>query len=366
MRPRVFWALSCAASALVLASACGLELGGPGDADSGPDSGAPGDGSANDQTAPPDGPSDAMDFDIPDLGTGETETGAPCTCVPPIPNGYTVVAYDAVARPSCPPDYGMQKDLVENPTAAASTCTCSCNATPGQQPACACGANPATFNLTFDNSSACNGAQDTAAASAAPGCNNAAKSYSSTGNGLDYVKAVPAAACTPSGGTCSVPTKTTTFPQVNVSQGRSCTLTGATTSCMSGVCVPVPTAGYDVCVTKGTLDPCPVDFPKDHLAGTSVDDTRSCGPSACTCAIGGTTCGVPQLSFFDKNNCGGNDLLVTIAADGTCKPVNWGNNRATSSTRYASTPSGATCSFGGTFTPQGGLGVKSGARICCR
>src|SRR4051812_20429227 len=40
-------------------------------------------------------------YDIADLGVFETESGAPCTCVPSVPNGYTVVEYVPDQKPGC-------------------------------------------------------------------------------------------------------------------------------------------------------------------------------------------------------------------------------------------------------------------------
>lgn len=328
---------------LAALSACGLESNGP-DLGAGR---APADGAAAD--------------DRPNLDAGD----ASCTCIPPVPAGYSVVAYDQKARAPCPPGYDTPHDLVESPTAAATTCSCSCNGV-AQQPTCSCGSNPATFNLVFGSTSTCGGGSNTALASASPNCNNASKSYSASGGGLNYVKAIPAASCAAAGGSCQAATEVQTFPKATADEGRACVLAAGTRTCSLGACVPAPGGSYAVCVSNGTLDACPADFSVSRVVGTAVDDTRACGPAQCACAPSSVACAAPKLTLWDSSGCSSGSK-TTVVADSACTFIGWGNNHTTAAADYEVPTNGnATCAFGGTFTPQGGLGLVGATRVCCR
>ena len=334
---------------VALASACGLELGGPSDdPDGGPD------GSPQDVR---------QDIDIPDLGTGENEAGMACVCEPMIPTGWTVVSYSPAMRPNCPSGYATGTDLVEDPTAAASTCNCACNPTPTVAPTCSSG-NPAQFSGQWDKDNSCSGNTfSNWPAAPAPGCQMTTKACSDPPGGCDYVKATTSAPM-PSGGACAAPSVTTTIPAATASNGRTCNLTAPLGGCASGVCIVNPGPEFSICIAKTGTDPCPSSYPISHLAGTGIADTRSCGQSACGCVVGGTQCSKPTLTFYLLANCTGPSK--TITADGTCQQVGYGNAVTLLSLQYSSSASGASCGASGTYTPQGMLGVTSPTRICCR
>jgi len=308
-------------------------------------------------------------YDVPDLGVGETEAGVPCTCVSSVPSGYTIVEYVSNQRPTCTAGiYGQQQDVVENPTAQPSTCSCTCGSTPSTQPTCSCGTNPATFNISSGNGNCTDAPGQTLMASTT--CYKTSQSLNPNGNKLNNMLAAPATACTSSGGTCNAPTKTQTFPSPSVDQGRACKLTAATSTCTGGTCIPTQGGPFGLCVTNFTTAPCGGAFPVTHVVGSSVTDTRSCGPGTCSsCTLSNAgTCGTPQLLLYvGDNNCGSNGTTTTLPADNTtCTATSLGNSATFDSAKYTVSDNGAACSYsGGTFAPQGGLSVSGAFNICC-
>jgi hypothetical protein len=305
-------------------------------------------------------------YDVPDLGTGETDTGAPCTCVTSVPSGYTVVEYVPDQRPGCTTGYSASKDYVENPTAAASTCSCTCGTTPTQAPTCSCG-NPASFNVSSGKTD-CTTVPDAGTLLASTNCYKTPQTITATGGNLAEMGVSPPTACTASGGNCGAPSKTATFPKASASSGRACNLQDSIGTCSGGVCVPSQGAPFDLCVTNLTMDACPTaDFPYSHVVGDGIADTRSCGPDSCGCSIVNVgTCGTPQVELWlTSGNCSG-PPSQTLPADGTtCTPVAYGNTATFNSTAYTVSQSGGACGFSGTYAPTGSLGVTNQVRICC-
>jgi hypothetical protein len=309
-----------------------------------------------------------VSYDVPDLGVGETEAGLPCTCVSSVPSGYTIVEYVPNQRPACSTGYGSQKDYVENPTAAASTCSCTCGATPTQAPTCSCG-NPATFNISSGHGN-CTDVKNESL-QAATNCYKTAQSLNPGSQQLDDMLAAPASACTASGGACANPTKVQTIPAPTSDQGRVCNLSASTSTCSNnGICIPTQASPYGLCVTNFTMDACSdPNFPVTHVVGTGISDTRTCGPSACTsCTVTNTgTCGTPQLTLYppNENNCGGTSSITLPADNSTCTAVGLGNGATFGSAKYSVSQSGGTCGYTGTFTPQGALSVTGAFNVCC-
>lgn len=333
-----------------LVGACGLELGGLDVAgDSGTD-------------APTiDGSDMPMDIMMSDLGTGETESGAPCKCTPPLPPGWMFVAYDGMARLACPTWYASPLDVVENITASQTQCTCSCN---GVMPLPSCSGDA---NFTYGFGTANNScAKFTGTVSCNPGCKAAAVSHN--GDYGDFAFLSLSGTITPSGGACNAPTLVNSQPQASSQQGRVCTLQGAPGACGSGACVPTPSGGYGVCIAQVGATTCPAEFPNTHLVGDGIDDTRTCGPDACACTWAKGTCSPPQVrSYWGSNDCS-NKMWPSSpqAADGACKATWWvGDVGGIQSCKYTSSNSGATCSFAGSYVPQGMLAPTNVQTICC-
>ncbi len=307
-------------------------------------------------------------YDVPDLGVGETEAGLPCTCVTSVPSGYTVVEYVPNQRPGCSNGYGSSTDYVENPTSAQATCGCTCSATPTQAPTCSCGANPATFNMASGNGNCTDITGQTVVASTT--CYKTAQTYFPNGQKLNDFLAAPATACTPSGGQCGNPNKTTNIPNPSAEQGRACNLTAAMGTCTSGTCIPNQASPFGLCVTNGSVvGSCPADFPVPHTVGTSISDTRTCS-GTCGCSLTNLgTCGTPQLTLYSGDtNCGNSGTNVTTPADGTtCTFAGYGNGTTFDSAKYTITQSGGSCSNAGSnWALSGQLGVNGAITICCR
>ena len=221
-------------------------------------------------------------YDIPDLGVFETESGAPCTCVPSVPSGYTVVEYVPNQQPTCSTGYATPNNYYESPTAQPSTCTCVCGTTPTSA-SCACGNNPASFDISSGNGN-CTDLTNESVNASVGSCYTTAQTLVPNGNKLNNMLAGPANNCTAQG-TCGTPTKTTTIPSVSVQQGRTCTLTAQTTTCGGGTCIPTQGSPFSMCVTNNKNDPCPSSFPISHSVGTGVTDTRACSGQCTSCSL---------------------------------------------------------------------------------
>ena len=343
----------------ILVGACGVESGGlaPDDASTLPDVTM----SADTQMLP-DAP---MDIQTPDLGTGETESGALCTCTSAVPMGWTIVSYTQKSRPTCPAAYGAPSNLVENPTANATSCACQCGSSPATHPTCG---GTVTFGVQWgpDGSCGADGGGAMGGIMCAPGCTNGNWSFNPGNAGLDYLK-VSASKPNPSGGACGSPTTNQkTIPQSSSDAGRACRLGIAPGNCMTGLCIPTPMAPDVICIHMPGVATCPGGFPNTHYVGDTVMDSRDCGPSACQCSLSAGSCSTPLLSLYDASGCAQGDIKITAQpADGMCRQVGVGDSKTMQSAKYTSTPSGASCAFAGTFNPMGMLGLSNVQTICC-
>jgi hypothetical protein len=304
-------------------------------------------------------------YDIPDLGVFEAETG-PCTCVPSVPTGYSVVEYVPNQRPGCTANYGSSSDLLENPSTQPSTCTCSCGSTP-QSAACACGSDPATFNISSGNGN-CTDVTNESLMANVGSCYKTAQPLNPNGNKLNNMLAAPATACT-AGGTCGQPTKTSMIGSATTDQGRACRLTAPTTTCTGGTCIPIQGGPFSMCVSDGTNAACPSDFPITHNVGTGTQDNRACAGQCTTCTlVDAGSCGVPQLMLYSgDNNCGGNGSSVTIPADNsTCVSAGYAGGTTFDSSRYTISHNGGACGFTGSFALSGSFTLTGAFHVCCR
>jgi hypothetical protein len=335
----------------ILLGACGLELGGPAaDVDGGSDA-STGDG----------GGVDVMDVMTPDLGTGETESGA-CVCTDPLPDGtWTFVAYNGASRPTCPMQYGSPNDTLESPTAAATQCTCQCNGLQ-TQPTCT---GDVAFAFGFGSSNQCNTRTGTVT------CGSSCSAANAGGGGIggDYQYLSFNGVVTPTGGGCNAPTVDASVPAATSQQGRSCALEGTTGTCGALACVPDPGAMYTLCIASSAIVTCPAGYPNAHATGTAIDDTRGCGPGPCTCALDRGSCSTPSVrSYWGSSTCSGNEWANgPRAANGACVATGYtGGAGDIESCQYTSTNSGAACAFNGAFAPDGGLALQNARTICCR
>ena len=262
-------------------------------------------------------------------------------CVPPLPNGWTLTAYERDQRAACATGYQNAVDVEEGINAPAATCGCGCTTT---NPTCTGG----NVSITGGGNVACDNVTkqtDTAAA----GCN--ALTQFATNNQSISVQG-PA----PTGGSCATnPAKT--VPAVTYQhQGRTCDYTGkAGGGCSNGnVCAP-SAATASTCVSQAGTQTCPSGFPVQHLIGSTLTDTRSC--SACTCAFNAGTCN-GAATFYTDNNCTQNATSVTV--DSACHGV---GNRTWRTYKYA--PANAASCTPAAATPTGVTAFANLATVCC-
>ncbi|HEY1956802.1 MAG TPA: hypothetical protein VGH28_14380 [Polyangiaceae bacterium] len=343
--------------AAVAIAACALDESGT------PDSGAP-DVFAPDVT-PGDGGLD-VGYDVPDLGVGETESGLPCTCVTSVPSGYAVVEYDPTQQPACSPGYDASTPLDEVLSAPPAQCSCQCGAVPTTPPSCSCGTDPATFTI-HGGQSDCTGYTNQSLQASTGSCYTTSQALPVTGNGADYLLAIPTAPCVPGGGTCGAGVPSQSVPDASIAQGRACDIASPTGSCNGGVCLPTPGSGYELCITAhdaSTSCAAFTDFPEQHLVGDGVSDSRGCN-GTCGCGfVDAGSCGSPVVELWNNSgNCNGTPDVVL---DAGCTNARQGNNPTFQSAHYDVPHSGGACGTIGAYNPTGGAVVTNRYVICCR
>jgi hypothetical protein len=312
-----------------------------------------------------DAPSDA-DVHVPDAGAHETgggdagtgkDTGAdagdacttgcpppPCTCVPPVPSGWTLVAFNATSHGFCPIGYTTPTNVLVDPTnLGPSTCSCSCDVT--TQPDCYSGQVTITYGTGNCGTSA--GGFDVDGGT----CMAAALPFSASNHA---VAPIP-----PSGGSCS-PTVTETPPSPGGSMGKTCTVANAPTtgSCSAGqVCAPPGTATYALCIAQSGHVACPSDHPNAHTVGTGITG-GGCG--ACSCAAPNTSCDSPMFTVYSDGACA--TSIASMTADGTCQAVTAGV--AVASYLYTATPNTG-CVPPTQPQPTGNATLSDQGTVCC-
>jgi hypothetical protein len=258
------------------------------------------------------------------------------TCVPALPVGWTLIAYDQAFRTSCAANYGTPTDVEEGLSAAAATCGCSCSLT---KPGCT------SLLVTSGDSGTC--------------ANQSSQSVTSDG-GCTSLTSISAqnvkVSVTPSGsGTCAPDASVVKPPISYTDQGRLCELdTTPAGGCQGGLCVPDP-APYIMCVRQAGVAACPSGYPVSHVVGTKVDDTRNCTP--CTCSFDGGACG-GTATLYTGATCGATSQALT--ADGTCQST---SSQSFKSLVYQPGNTG-TCAPS-SVGPMGDAGFADPVTICC-
>jgi hypothetical protein len=301
-------------------------------------------------------------IDVPAIDVFLPGCDAGSTCVANVPGGYKIVEYVPTTLTGCTPGYGQQADLIENPTAGTATCSCGCgSSTPTSNPNCACTNNLAAFDVLYGQN--CGQANSPTELLADVNCYKMTQAIS--GN-ADALIAKPDAGCTATGGACGGSAASSSFT-VNAPKTRRCDLnTSNTPPCQAGgICVPNPTNPYVICITDGTMNPCPSNL-TTHVVGTNAVDTRACVCTG-TCGISSVgTCGNPTLTLYSSNDCttGGTNLT----ANGSSCTAGFGNNPSWQSAKYASQNSNAQCGYSGGQYVDGGVSLDSNGayRICCQ
>ena len=317
---------------IVIAGACSLESGGlTGDA--------------------------GVESGLEDRGSGMTEGGGACACVPNPGMGWTFIGYERDGADPCGGDFAMQKFAVEETMTGPAVCACVCG--PSMMDATC----TMTGNVTFDvyKNSNCNGSPDITF-TATPGCYNPSD-YNQNNQMLSAKGMAPSITVT--GGMCGAPTTNTTNVPTDLHKGQNCTLTGGLGSgCMNAgdVCVPTVAKNFALCVSNPMPNAtCPAQFPNKHRVGVGKTDNRGC--SACNC-LPDPIC-VAGARFNDQNDCTGNPAGQTFVFDGQCHTVDTGTNfngHAISS-GIAMTTQRCTAQGGG--MPTGTVALDSEYTICC-
>ena len=276
--------------------------------------------------------------DGPPLGDGSS-CASPNVCVPPLPSGWTFIAYDQAFRSACSPGYTTPTDVQEDLSAPPATCTCGCTVTP---PTCSQLTFTAGTNTTCDN-----GAKQSVTLS---GCTGLGGSVAASGS----MSAVVA----PAGGSCVPDAGISLTPVSSAYQGRLCELgTGLGGGCDGGSCVPAP-APFLMCVYQAGVVPCPAAYPTQHVVGTSVSDGRGC--DVCSCDYDAGACS-GSTTFYSTSSCGG-PTPQAIAADGGCQSITSATFKSVTFAGGAETP--ATCAPR-VSNPTGDAGFTNPATVCC-
>ena len=297
-------------------------------------------------------------YDAPDLGTGLTESGLPCSCLNPLPAGFTAVEYAPNQQVPCTSGFDGSTDYVTNPTAPGTMCSCTCGA-PTPSPTCSCAADPITFQLKdgFSNC-ALKGSTVQAINSADGGCYATSQALPDFFNHALLIDA----GCTMIGGACAgPPTQTANLPPPTALNGRACATDTPTqgTCATSDVCFPLTAAPFQQCIASLTATTCPSGFPTPYRVGLAIADTRACTGTCTACTLEGK-CSMELDLWSSSTSCGG---FGSTSIKESCGSANWSGQTVTSAS-YTVTQN-AVCGSPG-FGLTGGLDVTSPLMICCR
>src|SRR6185437_15308597 len=229
-------------------------------------------------------------------------------CVPAAPAGWSgpVFLYDGDPSqiPSCPSS---------EPTTAF-TGNGSLNAQPAECSACTCSTptvNCTPKNLDFSSNAGCSNTGGTAAQLPGDACGIILTPAGTKAYTAAAPTAAVAGACTPSGGSPTLP------PPDWTRAGLACSGGSNATGCNAGqVCAPVPPTPFvsGACVWASGDMGCPTGFTNKHTFESSVTDTRSCSPCACGAGMGSCT---GTTTVFTDALCMSTTTL-TVPNDGSC------------------------------------------------
>jgi len=294
--------------------------------------------------------------DLVDRGTGQTDGGRTCECVPAdykvLDGGWSLVAQES-GTGACPDFYVVAKTWVENPTANAASCSCACGISAGT-----CTPGTANFTLRFGSNNQCNDGSTRTANYQGAGCFDACCSVSPA----SYVR-ITGAAATPAGASCS-PMPASSIPAPTSDAAVTCSFVGATgAGCPApgDVCVPPPASPWRLCVAHadtGNLS-CPVGFPSLHRLGTSILDSRACPSCMCNLVAACTM----TATLWTNSSCTTGPIVVS--ADGTCQATGAVSISLRSASLTAATNTSCTPSYT-SQPPQGNLDVSMPQIVCCR
>ncbi len=264
------------------------------------------------------------------------------SCVASLPAGWSLVLFEP-SRDPCPAGLAST-DLVDDPQAMASACTCTCSIT--AQPSCTSGTLQAAVG------------SGTGAA-----CTTTAPPLAISGAGCTQLQpggpAPAAISIQPlpvTGGTCTASAVGDTT-QVTALQVRTCSIGNASGgSGAEATCEGSPPTGFSACVVAPGDVPCPSGSPFAKRTVAAASETLVC--TACTgCSVSGT-CSSPLVTFYSDYLC--NNAVATFPADGTCTRPNWTGNLA--GVEYQATVQPSCAGSGATATFQ----AISPQTVCCR
>lgn len=288
-----------------------------------------------------------------DRGTGLTDSGLTCTCLPAPGLGWSYVAYQRDGADPCSGPFAAQTRVAVEALAAPANCQCTC--LPANPAVCTVKTIAATTFLSANCST--NVDQTISGAPPTPACWDWGPKYQPSGP----ISIKGTATFTLDPGSCGAPSQTKTLPPVEVHTGQVCPLVAGLGSGCASDCVPQPASGFATCVVSEQPDAaCPPGYPVKRRVGAAVTDTRDCGP-ACTCNPTPTCAADGQ--FFQDNGCMGTKKEgQPFALDGLCHVVASNGMSADGIGMTATTTQG--CSSVG-YTPTGSVGSTSPFTICC-
>lgn len=261
------------------------------------------------------------------------------TCAAGAPDEWKLMALAEGAGPSCPTGFGDAKDVrTVHGAGGPASCACDCGG--------AVSCSPSELVAAFGKDASCNGSTLNFAVKAT--CEK--QNINIGASTFAKVTAGTASAC---GGTkAGVPAP--------LRDSRTCAVAKVGGGCAAGqVCVPRTPNTFAICVTRPGSVACPDAFPGMLRAGTTVNDTRTCG--ACTCNAAPCT---GELHLFDSKDCStAEKLKISVTAPpGACSQL---TNGAFQARGYTATVTGG-CVPAGAPSSAGALTLADESTICCK
>jgi hypothetical protein len=276
--------------------------------------------------------------------------GWACTTLP-VGSGWTIAAYDATTRPTCPSSFnGTETDVVSDIAFSTAICSCTCSLT---TPAVCTG----KWAWSEGTTSGCSGVTPGGLSFTNGVCVN------NTGDNLYqpvYWTGVASSVGTKAGA-CGAKT-TTTKPTVTDQTGETCALPAVGAGCSAGsVCAPVKPTGFQLCSYNTSGIACPTGLTPNPV-DTGWTDTRTC--SACTCGTEDLACSLQGADFFVNTGCTGNSCEISTG----CNKCNLNNGTGnTNAVRGVFTSNGdeSVCVVKTSPSPSGTVTPTGPITMCC-
>jgi hypothetical protein len=281
-----------------------------------------------------------------------TTAGFACSAAA-IPSGWSLVAFNSMARPVCPTSYGAEQAIISDVDGGVDTCACTCSGSP------AVCAGTASYN---DYPNACTDGQTGVNVAVNNGACTPISTAITTGN---YYQLYFASTAQAQQGSCSGTGKVTAAPPPTLSAGATCAAPAQLgAGCAAGVCVPPTGMGFAACIAHPGSVACPTfGFTRQSLVSTGTPgyvDMRACGPCPCATDL---TCGtVSNVALFANGSCSGG---AAYNINTGCQLASGGASVGSYEVAFAS-DGGTTCQPTGPSAPTGSVGLDSHVEtICC-